>query len=252
METTNRTPPERAGASLGLFVTTHWSVVLAAGDEVSAGATEALEHLCRAYWYPLYFYVRRQGRSPEDAQDLTQEFFARLLERKCLQLADPARGRFRTFLLSSLKYFLINEWKQANCQKRGGGRRVISLDTTATEGRFQAEPPDHRTPEKAFERRWALQLLGRVLEQLQAEWTATERGPLFHELKPFLMGEDSDSTYAEIAGRFGLSEGNVKITIHRLRHRFRELLRQEVAMTVEGPEAVDEEIQHLMAALCDN
>jgi RNA polymerase sigma-70 factor (ECF subfamily) len=252
MEPTTRTPPESAGASLGRFVTTHWSVVLAAGDEVSAGATEALEQLCRAYWYPLYAYVRRQGHSPEDAQDLTQEFFARLLERKSLQLADPDRGRFRTFLLCSLKRFLINEWKQANCQKRGGGRKVISLDTTATEGRLQAEPPDHRTPEKAFERRWALLLLSRVLDQLEAEWIANERGPLFHELKPFLMGEDSNSTYAEIASRCGLSEGSVKITIHRLRHRFRELLRQEVAMTVDGAEAVDEEILHLMAALSEN
>ena len=252
MEPTNRTPPESAGGSLGLFAATHWSVVLAAGDEVSAGATEALEQLCRAYWYPLYAYIRRQGRSPEDAQDLTQEFFARLLKRKCLKLADPGRGRFRTFLLSSLKHFLINEWKQSNCQKRGGGRQVISLDAADTEGRLQAEPPDHRTPEKAFERRWAMLLLDRVLDQLEAEWTANERGPLFHELKPFLMAEDSDRTYAEIAGRCGLSEGNVRITIHRLRLRFRELLRQEVAMTVEGAEAVDEEILHLMAALSDN
>jgi RNA polymerase sigma-70 factor (ECF subfamily) len=249
MERANHTPAETVGASPGLFATTHWSVVLAAGASESAQAEQALEKLCTAYWYPLYAYVRRQGRSPEDAQDLTQEFFARLLERKYLQLADPGRGRFRTFLLASLKHFLINEWKEANRQKRGGGWRVISLDTTATETRFRAEPPDHRTPDKAFERRWALLVLGRVLDQLQAEWTANERSPIFEELKPFLTGEDSGSTYAEIATRLGLSEGNLKVTIHRLRIRYRELLRREVAMTVEGPGAVDEEIRDLMAAL---
>src|SRR5688572_16870584 len=151
------------------FTTTHWSVVLLAGGETSTEADRALDDLCRAYWYPLYAYVRRQGRSAEDAQDLTQEFFARLLEHNYVRLADPQRGRFRTFLLSSLKNFLINEWDKANRQKRGGGCQFISRDGAEMETRFLVEPADHRSPEKAFERQWALVLLSRVLDQLQTE-----------------------------------------------------------------------------------
>jgi RNA polymerase sigma factor (sigma-70 family) len=236
---------------IGLFFTTHWSVVLQAAENDSPQATEALENLCQAYWYPLYAYVRRRGVTPHDAQDLTQEFFARLLERSYLRLADRKRGRFRTFLLTSLKHFLINEWNKANCAKRGGGRQVISLDAEKTETRFQAEPADERSPDKAFERRWAMVLLDRVLDQLQAEFDAAQRGQLFSELKPFLTGEESEITYAEIGGRLGMTEGNLKVTVHRLRRRYRELLREEIAKTLADPEAVDEEIRDLFAALSD-
>jgi len=231
------------------FTATHWSVVLAAGEATSPQASAALEELCKTYWYPLYAFVRRNGHSPEDSQDLVQEFFARFLQRRSVRLADRSRGRFRTFLLTSLKHFLINEWSKANREKRGGGQRVISLDAAATETRFRAEPADHQTPEKAFARRWALLVLGRVLDQLQAECAAKERGPVFEELKMFLTGEEDGCGYVEIASRLGTTEGNLKVTVHRLRRRYRDLLRQEVAMTVQGPEAVDAEIRDLIAAI---
>lgn len=233
------------------FATTHWSVVLQAGEADSPHASEAMARLCRAYWYPLYAYVRRQGHSMEDSQDLTQEFFARLLERQSLRSADPARGRFRTFLLTSLKHFLINEWNKANRAKRGGGRQIISLDAEETETRFRAEPADNRSPDKAFERRWALVLLERVLDQLQEEFAAAERAQIFEELKSSLTGDGSGSSYPEIGLRLGMSESNLKVTVHRMRRRYRELLREEIARTVETSEAIDEEMRDLFAALCD-
>ena len=237
----------RAGS--GHFATTHWSVVLQAGKTDSPEAREALNRLCTAYWYPLYFYVRRGGHQPEDAQDLVQDFFARFLERKYFQLADRSRGRFRTFLLTALQRFLVNDWKQANRQKRGGGLRPISINVQDTENRFLAEPADPRSPDKAFERHWAMTLLGRVLDQLQAEFSAHERHQVFDELKSFLTGEMSDSSYAEIGARLGLSEGNLKVTVHRLRRRYRDLLRKEISQTVDHPDLIDEEIRELKAAL---
>jgi RNA polymerase sigma factor (sigma-70 family) len=234
-----------------VFDTTHWSVVLQAGGNDSPQAAAALASLCGAYWYPLYAYVRRQGHSVEDAQDFTQEFFARLLERKDLRLADRNRGRFRTFLLASLKHFLINEWNKAKRAKRGGGRALLSLDAEETETRFRAEPADNRSPDKAFERRWAMVLLDRVLDQLQGEFVVAGRGPVFEELKTCLTGEDNESTYAEIGRRLGMTESNLKVTVHRLRQRYRELLRKEIALTVAGPEAIDQEMRDLFAALGD-
>jgi RNA polymerase sigma factor (sigma-70 family) len=231
------------------FATTHWSAVVRAGNGDSTGAFHALEELCRAYWYPLYAYVRRQGQAPHDAQDLVQEFFARVLKRNDLRLADRNRGRFRTFLLTSLQHFLINEWRKANREKRGGGRPVFSLDAEQTETRFLAEPADDRSPDKAFERRWAMVVLGRVLERLQAELVAANRGQVFDELKSCLTGEDNESSYAEIGERLGMTESNLKVTVHRLRHRYRELLRNEISLTVEDPAVVDEEIRDLIAAL---
>jgi RNA polymerase sigma factor (sigma-70 family) len=238
-----------AGEGPGQFATTHWSAVLAAGETTSSRSSAALEQLCRTYWYPLYAHVRRNGHGPEDAQDLVQEFFARFLGQHSVRRADRSRGRFRTFLLTSLKHFLINEWNRANREKRGGGHRLISLDAEATETRFLAEPADERSPDKAFERRWAMVVLDRVLEQLQAELTAVGRGQVFEELKSFLTGEEHESSYAEIGRRLGMTEGNLKVTVHRLRHRYRELLRKEVSLTVEVPEAIDEEIRYLIAAL---
>ena len=239
------------GSRAEVFDTTHWSVVLQASANDSPQAAEALASLCRAYWYPLYAYVRRQGHTMEDAQDLPQDFFARLLERKYLRRADRKRGRFRSFLLTSLKHFLIDEWSKANCEKRGGGRQFISRDAEMTETRFQAEPADDRTPDKAFQRRWALVVLDRVLDQLQSEFVAAGRGQVFEELKSCLSGEDNESSYAEIGRRLGMTEGNLKVTVHRLKRRYRELLRKEIAMTVEDPKAIDEEIRELLAALND-
>lgn len=235
----------------GQFAATHWSVVLQASGSDSLLATEALASLCRAYWFPLYAYVRRQGYAVPDAQDLTQEFFARLLARGNLQLADRRRGRFRTFLLTSLKHFLINEWNKANRQKRGGGRQIISLDAESTETQFVAEPADGRSPDKEFERRWAMVLLARVLDQLQREFAASERGHVFEQLKCFLTGEDEEVSYAEIAPRLKMSEGNLKVTIHRLRRRYRELLREEIASTLADRGTIDDEMAQLFAALCD-
>ena len=236
---------ERATA----FTTTHWSVVLRAGHGDLPQAAEALDFLCQSYWYPLYAYIRRNGHSPHDAQDLTQEFFARLLERNYLQLADESRGRFRTFLLTSLKRFLINDWRKVHRDKRGGGRKPISLDAEDTEARFQVEPVDNRTPDKAFDRQWSVLVLSRVLDRLEAELLAEKKGPLFNELKTFLLSGDGDGTYAEIAGRLGMTVGNLKVTVHRLRRRYRELLRHEISMTVEAPEVIDKEIQELISAL---
>jgi RNA polymerase sigma-70 factor (ECF subfamily) len=235
----------------GMFATTHWSVVLQAGESDSPEAAEALAWLCRTYWYPLYVYVRRQGHAFADAQDLTQEFFARLLKLNYLRLADRDRGRFRTFLLTSLKRFLINEWNKASRVKRGGGRPLISLDANETETRFLVEPADERTPEKAFDRRWAMVVLDRVLNQLQAEFVAARRGEVFDELKAFLTGEEEESSYAEIGRRLGMTEGNVKVTVYRLRRRYGELLRKEISLTVDDPKVIDEEIRDLISALSD-
>lgn len=240
---------ETAAGNKEIFATTRWTVVLEAGQAGSAEAAKALEELCRAYWYPLYAYVRRQGRDSHDAQDLVQEFFARLLERNHIRLADRNRGRFRTFLLTSLQHFLINDWRKANREKRGGGRQVISIDADATEIRFLAEPAEQRSPDKEFERRWAMVLLRRVLHRLQAELVAAEKGRLFAELKGFLIGEKNENSYAAIAARLGMTEGNLKVTVHRLRHRYRELLRLEIAQTVDGAELIDEEIRQLKAVL---
>ena len=238
-------------SGVATFATTHWSVVLQAGEHDSPQAAQALEWLCHVYWYPLYAYVRRQGYTFADAQDLTQEFFARLLAREYLRLADPNRGRFRTFLLASLKHFLINEWTRAGREKRGGGRPLISLDAEKTETRFQAEPADDRTPDKAFDRQWAMELMSRVLNQLQAEFAAVKRGAVFDELKGCLTGEANEGSYAEIGQRLAMTVGNVKVTVHRMRQRYCDLLREEIARTVDDPGAIEEEIQALFAALSD-
>jgi len=237
------------GAGGGQFCTTHWSVVLAAGDSSVPGAQEALEKLCRAYWYPLYVYVRRQGQSPHDAQDLTQEFFARLLDKKYLRLADPDRGKFRAFLLKSLKHFLVNEWEKARTQKRGGGQCIIPLDAEIAESRYAAEPVQALTLDQVYEKRWAVTLIEAVLALLRENYAATGRLPVFEALKGFIWGEPTTLAYAEVAPQLGLTEGAVKVAAYRLRGRYRELLRAEIAKTVATPGEVDEELQHLIAVL---
>lgn len=242
-------PPSMREAAV--FATTLWNVVLQAGAEQTAQAHQALEYLCQTYWYPLYAYVRRQGHNPEDAQDLTQEFFARMLERNYIRLADQRRGRFRTFLLTSLKHFLINEWNKANRAKRGGGRQLISLDAQQTESRFLSEAADARSPDKAFDRRWAMIVLERALDQIEQEFIADGRQALFAELKPALTGDSNEHSYAEIAARLGMTEANLKVSAHRLRRRYRELLREEIGRTVDAPAAIDGEMRDLMAALTE-
>lgn len=233
------------------FSTTHWSVVLAAGADSSPGARQALEVLCRAYWYPLYASVRRRGHSPEDAQDLTQAFFARLLENDSLRAADPARGRFRTFLLTALKNFMHAEWEKGRAEKRGGGHALISLDEQNAEGRYLAEPVDGLTPERLFEKRWAATLLERVMTRLREECQSEGRGELLDALTPHFWGEHDGVTYRDIATRFGLTESAVGVTVHRLRARYRALLREEVAQTVATPGEVDDELRHLAAIMSE-
>ncbi len=231
------------------FGTTHWSQVLRAAQPDSTETYEALTRLCQTYWYPLYAFVRRQGQSPEDAQDLVQGFFARLLEKGYLKEANPEKGKFRSFLLIALRRFMANEWDRARRLKRGGGCEIISLDQPETEQRYASEPVDDRSPEKAYDRLWALTLLEQVLDRLEAEFAATGKAAFFDELKLYLNGENGQSTYAEVADRLGMTVAAVKVAVHRLRQRYRELLRLEIAHTVATPEAIDDEIRELFAAI---
>lgn len=231
------------------FCTTHWSVVLLAAEAESPDAVKALEHLCRNYWYPLYAHVRRRGHAAEDAQDLTQEFFARILEKKYLKLADPTRGRFRTFLLTSLNHFLINEWRKDQRIKRGANHCVLALDEQAAESRYLAEPVDGLTPDKLYDKRWAVALVEKVLSRLGEEYAAVGKIALFDSLKPQLLGDAAGEGYVMLAQRLGATEGALRVTALRLRERYRELLRAEVSHTVATPEEVDEELRHLIDVL---
>lgn len=230
------------------FVTTHWSVVLAARDKDSPQSAEALEELCRAYWYPLYAFVRRQGHSPHDAQDLTQEFFARLLRKDYLQVVAREKGRFRSFLLVALRRFLLNEWDRNCAQKRGGGQTLVSLDTSMAESRYQTEPSPALSPDRIYERRWALTLLDRTLARLRQEFTRLGKSQEFDRLKACLAADRGGIDYASAATDLGLSEGAARVATHRLRKRFRELFREEIAHTV-SVEELEDEIRHLMAVL---
>jgi len=233
----------------GYFATTHWTIVLSACGTDTPVARDALEKLCRCYWYPLYAFVRRQGNGPHDAQDLTQAFFARLLEKNYLEAVDRAKGRFRSFLLAALKHFLANDWDRQHAQKRGGATCHIPIDTQSAEARYGLEPGHEQTPEKLFERRWALTLLDQVLARLREEFVAVGKAQQFDELKVVLTSDKRTIPYAELGARLGLSEGAVKVAVHRLRQRYRDLLRAEIAETVASAAEVEEEIRHLFAAL---
>lgn len=232
-----------------LFVTTRWSVVLTAGAADTTAAQDALGTLCQTYWYPLYAYVRRRGHSPEDAQDLTQEFFARLLQHRWVDRADPSKGRFRSFLLSAMNHFLSDEWDRARAQKRGGGIPTLPLQFHTAETRYATEAIDNVTPESCFERRWALTLLEQVLNRLRAEYEQEGKAELFSMLTPCLVGERTSQPYAELAKQLGVTEGTVKAIVHRLRQRYRQLLREEIAQTLTEHDAVDDELRHLFAVL---
>jgi RNA polymerase sigma-70 factor (ECF subfamily) len=231
------------------FATTHWSRVMAAQDGASPEAREALAQLCATYWYPLYAYVRRRGHGADAAHDLTQAFFTRVIEKGSLRAADQARGRFRSFLLTSLQHFLCNEHDRSRAAKRGGGRAIRSLDPRDAEDRYRQEPGHDLTPERLFERRWALTLLDQVLDRLQHEWDAEGKGTLFQSLKPTLTGNNAEESYRHIAQIHGLSEGAIKVTVHRLRRRYRVLLREEIGRTLDDAAAIDEEIRNLFAVL---
>ena len=246
MSSTHTAAPKGSGA---WFVTTHWSVVLSAGRSDTPRAHHALERLCQTYWFPLYAYVRRRGHSPEDAQDLTQEFFARLLEGNRVRTADQQKGRFRSFLLAGLNNFLADEWDKSRAQKRGGGLRTVPLQLDTAETRYGSEPVDHVTPEQSFERRWALTLLDDVLKRLGEEHEREGKADLFAALNPCLVGDRTSQPYLELAQRLGTTESAMKSAVHRLRRRYRQLLREEIANTVASPDEVDDELRHLFSVL---
>jgi len=227
------------------FATTHWSVVLAAGRE---DCDKALELLCAAYWYPLYAFARRQGYDATESEDLTQEFFARLLQRNDLAEVGPERGRFRSFLLASFKHLLANEYHRQQTEKRGGLATLVSLDREELETRYRLEPADAATPETLFERRWALTVLERALHRVREEYRVSEKADLFEELKEFLSNQKS-VPHAVIAAKYGVNVGAVGVTIHRLRKRYAEVLREEISHTVSTPEEIEDEIRHLIAAV---
>jgi len=242
-------PSAERHAQAGDFATTRWSIVLLAGRNDTERARVALAKLCQTYWYPLYACARRQGCSPPDAQDATQGFFEQLLERHTLARADPARGRFRSFMLAMMKNFLAGQRQSARAQKRGGGREILSLDLDAAERRFAAEPADHASPDKLFDRQWALALLAEVLRRLEDEQREDGKHATFAVLKETLAGSRETQPYAELAARLDWSEGAVKVAVHRLRKRYRELLQAEIAQTVASPADAEQEMRHLFASL---
>jgi RNA polymerase sigma-70 factor (ECF subfamily) len=231
------------------FHTTHWTLVLSARADDGTAAREALSSLCSTYWYPLYAFVRRQVSNPHEAEDLTQEFFCQFLERNALASARQAAGKFRSFLLACVKNFLANERERAHAQRRGGGRPLVPLNTGEAETRYSLEPADLVTPELMFERRWALAVLERTMTELRREYSTDERRALFEELQGFLPGGHEGASRAELAAKRGVSAGAIDVAVHRLRHRFGVLLREQVAQTVSSDAEVEEEIRYLISVL---
>jgi RNA polymerase sigma factor (sigma-70 family) len=232
-----------------MFPVTQWTVVLAAGATPSPESAAALERLCHGYWYPLYAFVRRSGYSPADAEDLAQEFFARLLEHNWVAYADRHKGRFRSFLLMAMKRFLANEWNKAKAEKRGGKVRLIPLQLDTAETRYQLEPADTRTPEQVFEKQWAVALLESVLGRMRADYAGAGKREQFEVLEPCLVGDREGHPYAALGEKLGMSEGAVRVAVSRLRERYRQYLREEISQTVASPAEVEEELRHLFRVL---
>jgi RNA polymerase sigma-70 factor (ECF subfamily) len=231
------------------FTTTHWSVVLSARDRSTQQSTHALATLCETYWFPLYAYVRRSGYSIHDAQDLTQSFFAQLLEKAYLKDVDRRRGKFRSFLLAAMNHHLGHERERDRAQRRGGGRVPFSLNFQDAERSYRLEPPDRATPERLYLRRWAMTLLDCVVRRLEDEHTRAGKAPLYAGLKEFLTADGRSRPYRRVAEELGMSEGAVKVAVHRLRRRYREVLREEIAQTVADPAEIDEELSELFTAV---
>ncbi len=231
------------------FDTTQWSLVMAAGDGGSTTSRDALAALCQIYWYPLYAYAWRLTSNTHEAQDQTQEFFVQLLEKNIVAAADPARGRFRSFLLTSFKNFLANQWDKAQAKKRGGGRQTLTLDFAAASSRYALESSQSLSPQQLYEKQWVLNLLDEVLDRLRAECEANGKAEQFATLKEFIAGSPADKTHQQAARELGISDGAAKVAAHRLRKRYRDLLREEVARTVTAPDEIDDEIRFLFAAL---
>jgi RNA polymerase sigma-70 factor (ECF subfamily) len=241
--------PSDAPARNATFATTHWSVVLAARADDPVRARDALEQLCTVYWYPLYAFLRRRGNQPADAEDLVQGFIEHLLECGFFLAADPDKGRFRSYLLTSLNHFLADGAIRAGRLKRGAGKPLLSLDAMAAESRYALEPEDPGTPEQHFERRWALTLLDTVMQRLETEAAESGRAKLFGQIKGVLQGDRRGVHYSELAPRLGISEAALTMTVQRLRRRYRELVREEIAHTVSRPVEIDEEMRHLFQVL---
>jgi RNA polymerase sigma-70 factor (ECF subfamily) len=246
MSSGNQRNPIRNNAQ---FATTHWSMVRAVNAKDSQAASSALQELCQIYWYPLYTYVRRQGRDANEAADLTQAFFADLLQRQDLKKVDPSLGKFRSFLLTAIKHFLMNQWDKEKAQKRGGGVSPLSLDFGEAENRYRMEPSHSRTPDLIFQKQWAKTLLERVQEELRSEFAERGKGHQFEKLKNFLAGKNPEETLGEAAAQLSMTEVAVKVAVHRMRQRFGELLRTEIEHTVSSPEEVSAEIQQLFELL---
>ncbi|MBI3868391.1 MAG: sigma-70 family RNA polymerase sigma factor [Verrucomicrobia bacterium] len=258
MPETDSSPPEsgdaqtREGRYPGrspAFATTHWSAIASAGNEDSPKWREALAELCQTYWYPLYAYVRRQGHDEHEAKDLTQEFFSRLLAKNYFRALDRKRGKFRSWLLSAMEHFLAKEWRDARRLKRGGGQPLISLDDDTAENRYRLEPAESMTAERIYERRWAMTLLDRTLASLREEFVSNGKTALFENLQGALTGAADAPAYAELAGRLDMTEGAIKVAVHRLRQRYAQLLRAEISRTVADPAEVDGELRHLLTVL---
>jgi RNA polymerase sigma factor (sigma-70 family) len=232
-----------------IFATTRWTLVRAIGSSPNDEAERALALLCETYWYPLYAYVRRQGHSAEDAEDLTQSFFAKLLEKKGLERAQQEKGKFRSFLLASLKNFLTNEWHREHTVKRGGRQTIISWDDSSAETRYLREPSHDLTPERIFEQTWAMTLIEKVLNLLQQEYREAGKQELFEALQPHLIGDEDIKSYADLGARLGMKEGTVRMAVLRMRRHFGYLLRSEIAQTVSKPEDLEEELSHLFVSL---
>ena len=245
----NSDPGEPMARSDGQFTTTHWSIVLEATRADTPQAAAALEELCRIYWPPLYAHVRRRGHSAADAQDLTQEFFSRLLRKQWLGRADSGRGRFRSFLLAALNHFLANEWDRAHCAKRGGGQSCLSWDTAGAEQLYLREISGGLSADVAYEKNWAFGLLEHVRSRLQAEYFSHDKQARFDLLERFLPGQESPVTYAQAAAQLQIPEGTLKSNVHRLKQRYGQLLREEIARTVSSPEEIDDELRHLIVVL---
>jgi len=229
------------------FANTHWSVVLLAGQSASPLCQEALENLCRSYWYPIYAFLRRQGYASADAKDLTQEFFAKFLQKNFLSAVNPARGKFRSFLLKALKHFLANEWDRVRAEKRGGKHAFISLDEQTAEGRYQLEPSSTATPEALYENRWALAVLDGALRHLKSDYETAGKADQFEVLQVYLSSEPAEGAYAGAAARLRMTSGAVAVAVHRLRQRYGELLRKEIGRTVSTPAEIAEEMRFLFS-----
>ena len=248
----NRGAAQKPQGHVTLFLTTRWSIVLAARGAQSEEAAHAMESLCRAYWQPLYIYARRQGHPPQDAEDATQGFFARLLEKGFLHAVQQERGRFRQFMLMAFQRHLANEWDHARRLKRGGGQQAVPLDTVLGEKLYREETPPQASADEAYDRRWALTLLEQTLGRLRAEYEQTGRERDFAILKQQLVAPHGQASYADLAAQLGSTEGAVRVAVHRLRKRFREIFREEIAQTVTGEDDLEDEIRHLIGVLAQN